>query len=177
MSRLERIKDVVVGLLMLLGGLILFLFPDNGCYIIAAILAISLFLAGIRQLYYYFTMARHMVGGLAMLLIGVFLLDFAAFTATIIDESRLMVLLYLVGWYGFAGLVSLLRALEARRLKASSWKLKAATGAINILSALGCFLLLGQQEYLVILYSLGLIYTAAVKIISAFRKTASVYIQ
>lgn len=117
MSRLQRIGVFISGLFMLLGAAVLILDVEDGLMFITTVLAVSLFVMGIRFIVYFLTMARHMVGGRAMLFAGIFLLDFGFFTATMFDESRLMIILYLAGWHAFSGLVSLLRAREARKYK------------------------------------------------------------
>ena len=99
MNSLQKFGSVASGVLMLITGLILVFMPDDGTFYVALILAITLFLIGMRLLIYYFTMARRMVGGRSVLLLGIFLLDFCAFTVTILDEPRVIVILYLVGWH------------------------------------------------------------------------------
>ena len=92
MNNLQRVGAVVTGILMLITGAILFWFPEEGTYIVAIILAAALFLMGAQLLIYYFTMARRMVGGKSVLLLGIFLLDFCAFTVTILDEPGVMIM-------------------------------------------------------------------------------------
>ena len=176
MNDLQKAGTVASGILMLVTGVILFLVPDDGTFDVAVILAIALFLMGMRLLVYYFTMARRMVGGRAVLLLGVFLLDFCAFTVTILDEPRIMVILYLVGWHGFSGLVSILRAREAKIHK-GNWKFKAANGVVNILVVIGCICFVKNPAMLTLIYSVGLCYSAIMRIISAFKPTQIVYIQ
>ena len=176
MNDLQKAGTVASGILMLVTGVILFLVPDDGTFYVAVILAIALFLMGMRLLVYYFTMARRMVGGRAVLLLGVFLLDFCAFTVTILDEPRIMVILYLVGWHGFSGLVSILRAREAKIHK-GNWKFKAANGVVNILVVIGCIFFVKNPAMLTLIYSVGLCYSAITRIISAFKPTQIVYIQ
>ena len=72
-----------------------------------------------------------------------------------------------------------LRALEARKLEAPDWKLKLPVGIVNIgfaAAALVFGLLLGNMRDLTWIYAAGLIYSALENLISAFRKTAIVYI-
>ena len=61
---------------MIAVAILLARYPENGFIMIAAILAISMITIGVRYLYYYATMARHMVGGKAILFLGVIILDF-----------------------------------------------------------------------------------------------------
>ena len=155
MNSLQKFGSVASGGLMLITGLILVFMPDDGTFYVALILAITLFLIGMRLLIYYFTMARRMVGGRSVLLLGIFLLDFCAFTVTILDEPRVIVILYLVGWHGFSGLVSLLRAREAK-LHKGNWKFKAANGVVNILVVIGCICFVKNPAMLTLIYSVGL---------------------
>ena len=152
MNSLQKFGSVASGVLMLITGLILVFMPDDGTFYVALILAITLFLIGMRLLIYYFTMARRMVGGRSVLLLGIFLLDFCAFTVTILDEPRVIVILYLVGWHGFSGLVSLLRAREAK-LHKGNWKFKAANGVVNILVVIGCICFVKNPAMLTLIYS------------------------
>jgi uncharacterized membrane protein HdeD (DUF308 family) len=176
MNNLQRVGAVVTGILMLITGAILFWFPEEGTYIVAFILAAALFLMGAQLLIYYFTMARRMVGGKSVLLLGIFLLDFCAFTVTILDEPGVMIMMYLVGWHAFSGLVDLLRAREARTHR-GAWKLKAPTGVVKICIAAACTIHWSNMPVLTLIYSIGLCYAAIARIISAFRKTEVVYIQ
>ena len=117
MSNFQRVQNIVIGLSMLISAAVLILFPEGGCVYIMLFLAASLILRGISELIYYFTMARYMVGGKLILFIGAVFFDFGFFTLTLSDESNLFVLAYLLGFHAFAGLVNVLRALEARRYK------------------------------------------------------------
>ena len=121
-------------------------------------------------------MARYAVGGKAALFYAIFLLDFGAYTLTIADESELAIFLYLTAWYAFSGLVSILRALEAKRHKAS-WKMNMAHGIGCVLIALLCVFSVHNIHVLVYIYCGGLIYSACIRIAAAFRRTEIVFIQ
>ena len=176
MSRLQRIGVFISGLLMLLGAAVRILNVEDGLMFITTVLAVSLFVMGIRIIVYFLTMARHMVGGKAMLFAGVFLLDFGFFTSTMFDESRLMIILYLAGWHAFSGLVSLLRAREARKYK-GHWKLSAVYGIGNIAVAIFCLIFSKSAKILTGIYCAGLVYSAGIRMISSFRRTEIVFIQ
>lgn len=176
MNSLQRVSAIITGGLMLIVSAILFLMPEDGTPIAVFILAVTLLLSAARLLIYYFTMARRMVGGKAVLLLGIFLLDFGIFTITIMDEHGVFLLLYLVGWHAFTGVVEILRARESYRHK-GAWKFKALSGVINILVAIGCIINVDNLPVLTLIYSMGLCYSAVTRILSAFRKTEIVYIQ
>ena len=177
MGKLGRIRNVFIGILMLLLSLIMLLLKPEDAFLIAAIiLSLALLITGIRLLVFYFTMARHMVGGKIQLYVGLIVLDFGIFTMTLTKIPHLYLILYLLGTHAFGGVINILRALEAKR-NGAPWKLKLSQGVVNLIVAVLCMFSLESTKLLVILYCLGLIYSALVRIISAFRRTSIVYIQ
>ena len=177
MSKLQRVENVLLGIDTILLSLLMFWFPNEGFYIVVQILCFSLLARGIGQLFYYFTMARHMVGGKTILFTGVIILDLGLFTFTLSDIPRVYIMLYLLGAHAFAGVIDVMRALEARRFEAPSWKINMGYGVINIALAVGCILFIRRVDMTVYIYSAGLAYSGLNRIISAFRRTAVVYIQ
>ena len=180
MSSGQRIKNVVIGVLIILGAVILIAFPEEGLTITVCILSISLFVYGIKTLIYYFTMARHMVGGRIMLYLAIVVLDLGMFTMMMTDvpsRDKIYIALYLLAVYAFSGAIDILRALEAKKYQASSWKFSLVSGIISVVIAILCIVFIGSTNMIVYLYSAGLIYSAIVRIVTAFRKTAIVYIQ
>ena len=180
MTSVQRVKKVLAGLLMLLCCVALAAEPEFGFYFVALILSVSLLLYALRSLLYYFTMARHMVGGKSILFRGVIVLDLAVFTLSMVDDPKLYIIFYLLGIHAFAGLMAILRALEARRFQSPSWRRNMLSGAVNLIIAVLAViagLFLPDTRDLVYLYAGCLFYSACVQIASAFRKTAIVYIQ
>lgn len=179
MTNLQRVKEVFAGLCMIIGGLFITLIPEDGYVMVAFILGVSLFFRGLRYLVYYFGMARHMVGGRAMLYMGVILLDAGLFSLTLTNIPPMYIILYLLVYHAFSGVVDIMRAREARRYD-GPWKVNMSYGVLNILVAL--LALVGgfssqSVEAVVYIYGPGLIYSAIVRIVRAFRKGAIVYIQ
>ncbi|MCR5503248.1 MAG: DUF308 domain-containing protein [Lachnospiraceae bacterium] len=180
MTIFQRIRSVIIALVMILSGVLMLCLPDIGYAVAALILSISLLLYGIRTLIYYFTLARHMVGGRGILYIGIVVLDLGIFTLTVADNMEIYILLYLLAFRLFSGLVDILRALEARRYESPGWKSKLAVGIVNILMALlalAAGIVFRSEELLVVLYCAGLFGSALARIATAFRKSAIVYIQ
>lgn len=177
MSKLQRVQNIAVGLCMLIGAAVLISDPEDGCLFIMDFLALSLMYKGILELIYYFAMARHMVGGKMFLFIGVILVDLGFFTVSLADESRLFVILYLLGFHAFAGLVNIMRSLEAMRYKSVHWRINMVQGIVSILILLASILFAEDEIIPVYLYTAGLIYSAIMRIASAFRRTAVVFIQ
>ena len=177
MSNFRRVQNVVIGLGMILCAVILLAGEDDGCFYVMLILAFSLIIRGVSELIYYATMARHMVGGKLILFIGVVLFDIGVFTISLADESKMVVVLYLIGFHAFAGLVNLLRAREALRHKSSAWRINMAQGVTSLLILAASLMFSHDHGMLVLLYCAGLVYSAFLRIYSAFQRTAIVYIQ
>jgi len=180
MTKMQRFKKILVGLLMLACCAVLVWKPEVGLYIVALILCVSMLAYGIRCLILYFTMSRHMVGGASILYKGIIILDLAIFTLSMVDDPHMYIMLYLLGIHAFAGVLDIMRALEARRLGAPAWRRSLASGIVNlavaILAVVAVFFLHSTTD-LVYLYAACLFYSACTQFVSAFQKTAIVYIQ
>lgn len=180
MSYFQRIKNIISGGVMLLLAAILALLPEWGILIVALVLQVSLFVYGFRLLFYYFTMARHMVSGKKSLYRAIILLDIALFTGSLITTGRVVTVMYLLAVLIFSGFISILRAVEAKHVGTPLWRFKLIGGMIKVLLAVG----LGVAGFAfrstlipVYGYCVFLAYTAAERIITAFRQTEIVYIQ
>lgn len=179
MTAFQRIKNIFIAFIMIIGSIIIVWIPEDGIPLIVLILSMSLTLYGLKNIFYYFSMARHMVGGRSILYTGVIIFDLGVFTLTVADNSNSFVILYMLIIHMFSGVVDILRALESKRMS-SSWRFKFTSGAINIAIAIAAFVagyMLKSLSVIVYIYSAGLIYSAISRIITAFRKTAIVYIQ
>ena len=179
MSRFRRFSSVMTGLIMILAAVLIFIF-DNAYSLIILVLGLYMTFSGISYIVYYLRMARHMVGGKIMLVIGTIFLAFGLFTLNLSDEPLIYLILYLLGFHAFTGLVSLLRAMEARHYDSPSWKLTFTTGIVNILVAIAApvwGIIFKSPSVLIAIFCLGLVYAGVIRIITAFRKTEIVYIQ
>lgn len=180
MNKFQRIKGILTGVLLLLFAPVFLLVPNESYELIAAIIALLLLIYGFRLLWYYFTMARHMVGGKTSLYQAVIILDLGLFTGSMASMNSFAILFYLLGVFAFSGFVDILRAFEAKRVGASSWMIKLITGCVAVLFAMLMLILgviLGDKNILVYGFSLSMIYAGVMRIITALRKTAIVYIQ
>ena len=172
----QRVRNILGALLQLAFAVLMFLDPENSYKLIAFILAVSLIVIGIRELLYYASMARHMVGGRITLFKGLVLLDFGMLTYIISNVPRIYVLLYLLVVNAFRGVIEILHAVEAKRLEAGSWRINLAVGISNVLVAGACLFSLNSTRLLVYLYAAGLAYAAVLQFAAAVRRTAIVYI-
>ena len=71
-------------------------------------------------------------------------------------------------------------ALDARKMESPQWKIKLLTGAGDLLIVALCIffgLVKGSVESVVYIFAAGLLYSGLMRIITAFRRSAIVYIQ
>ena len=180
MSLMQRVRRIISALFMIICAVVIVFLGERGMALVALFISLTLILYAVRTLFFYFTMARQMVDGKGILYKGVILLDLGIFSLSVTDNTSRLVILYLLAAHAFSGAISILRALEARRFGASSWRLRLAEGLINITVAAVALvfgLFLGSVRTVIWIYATGLLYSSVISIISAFRKTAIVYIQ
>ena len=176
MTRMQRVMSVVQALFMVACAILILRYSDYGYQIVSLLVWGSLGIAAIRDLVYYFGMARHMVGGKTFLYKAVLFCDLSLFAGSLYFIPRSYVLIYLIVIFGFTGAVGVLRAREAKGLGASSWRLNMAQGLLNIAVAVVCLANMGSTGIVELAYSLGLMASAALKLIDAFRPSAVIYI-
>ena len=175
MTKIQRIRTVLESLMLLLCVAVLLLLPDEGYQIIALILSIVLIVNGIRYLIFYFSMARNMVDGKLTLFYGIIYLDLGMFAYTLQEIPPIYIVLYLLITHLFSGAVDVLRAREDRRA-GSRWKLNIAIGIANILLAFACGFCLHRLSLLTYVYAIGLAYSACLRMVQVFRRSAIIYI-
>lgn len=172
----KRIGNFLIGLLMILVGGMVLIDPNEGYGVAVAVLQLLLLFYGIKHLVYYFSLARFMVGGITVFYKGIVLLDLALFAFLMDDLPRRVVMLYLVGMMGFAGLVDILKSFESKRIEAPSWKYTFSYGLLKILIAFTGLFFINSFRMLSYIYCIGMFHGAISRIVTACRKTAIVYI-
>ena len=180
MTLTNRIGRIAGALLSLLSVALLVLLEEDGIWLVCLMLSFSLILLGLRRILFYFTMARHMVNGRGVLYIGVILMDFGIFTLSISRNESAFLIFYLLGIHAFGGVMSVMRAREARCFKAPSWRVSLAQGVVNLgvaAAAVYFGFIRADMRALTLLYAAVLFYSALARLVSAFRRTAIVYIQ
>lgn len=176
MTKLQRVQGILAAFMMFLFAGLILRFQNYGVQIISILVWFSLMIEGIRELYYYFSMARHMVRGQTVLYRALLVCDLAIFTGVIATIPSVYILIHLTIIFGFAGLVDVLRALEARKNGSISWKFNAFQGLFNVALAVLCLIFIRAGYPAGILYSIMLINSAILKLFSSFRRTAVIYI-
>ena len=107
----------------------------------------------------------------------IIMIDMGLFTASLTDVPVVYMMLYLVGLHLFSGVIDMMRALEAKRLKSGSWKLQLFEGMVNVILAVLCLLHIRSFAVAVLIYAAGLAWSGLIRIVRALRKTAIAYIQ
>ena len=180
MTRTKRLINILQGLVMIALALGLAAFPTESLPIVLGLIGLGMTINGIRSLMYYFSMAKHMVGGKTVLYRGIIFLDIGILTSSLADAPGRSLIIYIAAVCVFTGMVALLRAREEKTWGSRRWIWKMIYGAIYILIAaavLVCGFVWNIPEVAVDAYALGLIWSAAGRIASAFRRSAIVYIQ
>ena len=180
MTKTKRFLRILRGLVMLAFAVILIAVPKYSLQMVLGITGLGMSIRGIGTLWYYITMARSMVGGKRLLFTAIVYLDIGILTTSLANAPAIFVILYLAAVNAFAGVIGIMRARETKMSGSSHWKLRALHGAVNIMFAAAvviCGLILRMPQLAVYVYSAGLAYSAVTNILSAFRRTAIVYIQ
>ena len=169
MSLAGRIGNCILAAVQIALSLILVLVPQSGYFIVAGILGISLAAYGIRNIVYYISMARHMVGGRMILYFGLLLFDAGALILALSDVPPFYVMIYLIVIRALTGSIDILRALEQKKMGSRSWKFMFISGVIHILTAVVCAVFIKSANIAVYIYAAGLVYSAVTRIITAVR--------
>ena len=180
MTKARRVLTIFEGIMMILGAIVILSIPDSGYIIVILILSLSLIIYGIRKIIYYFTMARYSVGGRSILYGAVLALDFGMLMLSFSSLPGIYLAFYLGLGHLISGAIDIYNALEAKKLASPSWKRKAVEGTVNTVVAVVAIVAGFTTKSVIVfvyIYSIGLIYSAILKLISVFRKTAIVYIQ
>ena len=176
MTSLQRIANLALGLLMIVCGVILLLEPKGGLLVVAFILGLAVLLYGVRKLMYYVRMARHMVGGLAVLFIAVIAIDIGVFAVAVVDNPQLAIAFYLICYNVLVGVLSIARGIESK-LFGAPWVLRIVHGLVNLALAGLCIAFANSNETIIWVFCIGLFYSAGVRVVSAFKPTEIIYVQ
>lgn len=180
MTKIQRVKSFLGGLVTVLFGGILYWVPFMGVDLISLVVTVSLLVLGLKNLLFYAAMSRHMVGGKYSLFAGIILTDLGVCALMIKNFPPVYIMIYLLLIHSFYGATDIMVALRARRLKSKSWRIKLFTGLGNL--TLGVLAIIfgftGEDIFSVIyIYALGVVYTGIMRMANAFRRTAVPYIQ
>ncbi len=176
MNRFTRIWNIFTSLLVIAISMIMFVVPDLGYGLATLILGCVLLVSGVKQLLYYLSMGIHMVGGRIILYRALITMDIGLFTISIHGTGQRYIMFYFILYYAFAGIVSVFRALEARRVEAGSWKTCLLEGIYDLGIVLICLINNNSASIMLDILCLSLVISSVTRIMIAFRKSAIIYI-
>lgn len=177
MSRIQRIRTFIEGLIIIIGAILLIIYRSHAYEAILIFLAAGFIFYGVKRLVFYFLMARHMVGGKEILYKGIILFNFGVITSSVSNIPKIYILLYLAVIHAFSGIVEILRTNELKTYGGKAWRMKLFHGIVNIMMAAFCILFFRKQNTAVYIYSVGLIYSGIIRMVTAFRRTTFMFIR
>lgn len=162
---------------MLVCTFILLSIPNYyGTRVVVLALSIMLMVYGIRMLAYYLSMARHMVGGNAILFVAIIAIDLGAFVLMMSDQPHYALVIYLVGANGFMGLVGILRSIERKQI-GGKWIPSLVNSLLRLALAVACIVFFNSGDTLLLIFVIGLGLSALSHFGAAFRKPELIFIQ
>ena len=164
MSRFQRVRSFILGILYLVISLLLLLLPKDSYGVITLIISFML-------LFY---------SGKIILCEAIIILDLGLFIYSLYDDKSLTILIFLLIIYAFSGFVDILRAFEEKKNGSHHWIRKLVIGLAMVIFALALVIIgLIMKNTIILKYGfcLSVAYAGIRKIITAFKKTAIVYIQ
>ena len=177
MGKARRIFTILASLLAIEGAVSLVFMPDIALKVLAIGISITLIYYGARYLLYYITHAQHMVGGKWFLLIGLVLFDMGIFAMTLIDQAKILTLIYIIGSHAVVAVLGMIRAVGNKKDNNPGWKIDLAQGIGAIIQITICIVFIRSDLIPVYSYCVYAVYSAVLMIIRAFKKTAIVYVQ
>ncbi len=176
MTNLQRIGNMILSLLLIVGGIALLLVPQIGVLVVALVLSACLLLYGVGKLLYYIRLAHHMAGGLILLFLAIIALDVAVFAVAVIDNPKLAVALYLICYCAVSGVLSVARAVESKLFGSPALPLVLQALVCLALAAL-CIMFINSDVAIIWIFCICLFYNAGVRLVSVFKPTEIIYIQ
>ena len=152
MTKMQKIKNILIAISMILMAALFILDSDLGYDVIVILLSVYFIVNGIRTLWFFFTMAPRMVGGRRILI-----LNLGIFTMVLNVTPTVYVMLYLCGVYLFTGGIDIMNAVDAKKMGSPFFKRKLITGIINVLIGVLCVVFLRDTEMLVYVFAGGFI--------------------
>ena len=174
MNKLSKIILFFKSLIMISIGLILAIAPEGyGYYIVSIIIGTMICLDALKNIIYYFTSAKNMVGGGRILIFNVVKLDFVSFIVLL--RSSAIAMLYLVSIFMIDGVIDLLRSYEIYKNESKRWIIKFLKGLLTIGIGVTCIVFINNTDLVVLIFGIGWVLRGIEGIASAFAKTSIIY--
>ena len=151
--------------------------PDIAYQVLALGVGMTLVYYGIRYIIYYITNAQHMVGGKWFMLIGIIMFDMGTFVTAVFDRAQVFMLIYIIAAHLVATILGAIRTVGDRKDNNPRWKISMAQCIAGFIQVTLTLIFINHSIIPIYLYCIYAIYSAVLMIISAFKKTAIVYVQ
>ena len=165
----KRITDILFGLLTIILGLLLFFLPKEGIYVVLLVLAIIFIVYGVKYIIYFCQMARHMVGGQLMLIMGILLVLIGFFALSLNKFPQKTIMTVLAVTLLIYGVIGILRAIEAKKGGAKKWRFKLFSGVIPVLLGIICIIFSTSDIAMTYVFAIAIILLSISRISNALR--------
>lgn len=177
MNKLNRTLNIFKGLVTLAIGLVILLVDTSLGYVVAClIIGIFITCKGIGKLIYFFSSARHMVGGRIIFINSVVYIDLGLVSIFVLLETPALAMAYLVCVFMLDGVIDITRCVELKKNDSKKWILKLIKGLITILIGIVCIVSSQSIDVALLIFGIGWIVLAVEDFIAAFSKSAIQYI-
>lgn len=176
MNKSQRIFTILKSIFFIICAIIILAYPEDGYRIVVLILDIALLIKGFSMLVYYFTMARHKVGGLSTFFKSIIIIDFGLFVLSYKEAPQKIVMVYLILLCGFSAVVAVMNIMKGIKIKSPAWKIQCVRCAIAVLAALFCIININSNEAAAVVFGFGLILSAISDILLCFKDSEMYYI-
>ena len=176
MTKTQKFLTILVSVFYLLCAFLILCRPVDGYRAVVFILDIALLVMGFSQLIYFFTMARHKVGGLTVLYKSIFLIDMGILIMSYKDSPKKIVMIYLIVLIGIQAAIDIMNAIKGIKIKSDAWKTKLLKGLLSVAVIITCICNINSTETAAIIFAIGLIIEAIAGIVQCFKNTQMLYV-
>lgn len=177
MSKIGRVFKIFKSILMLTLGALILLLPSSRSYVVACtLIGVVITINGLKDLIFYISSARHMVGGGRIFINSVIMMDLGLISFMILYESPVIAMLYLVSIFVVMGAIDIARSIETKKNEYKFWFVGLIKGILAILVGVACFILADSIDIMLLVFGIGLIVIAVEGIAMSFTKSAIEYI-
>lgn len=179
MSKFSRVLSVLKSLLMILIGLVILLDtgePDFNYIVVCSILGLVITFRGFKKLFFYFSSARHMVGGRRILINSIINIDLGLLSFLVLLENQVLAILYMIAVFILLGAIDVLRSFEIKKNGSKTWVIKLIKGLLTIGVGGVCAAFITNDTTFFVVFGCAWIILAIEGLITAFSKSAVTYI-
>lgn len=177
MDKIRRFMTFFGSLIVVaIGAIIVFTPSELGYIIVALIIGLIITYRGVKTLIFYFSSARHMVGGGRIFVNSIILIDFGSMAIALMLQSSTLAMIYIIALFMLLGVIDILRSLEIKKNGSKKWIWKFIKGLLIIGVGVVCIINIESKDVMLLVLGIAWMVEGITGIISAFNKSAVVYI-